>query len=555
MEMRKLYHLFTLCALFSLAFISCKDDEGELLTPGNGVSDLTFVDHDIEKGKIGGTLTWKLPDRNINIDEYVIYMGENGSLKTFKLGEVPYTATSFDIPHGTEYSDDERSYIMVVARNASGESSNIISISVNDNTGPVVVSPQFTDTDMMYRKIGGTLSWTLPESEAGITGYTIYTSNESSERQDRIGEAAAGDTSFEVPEGTDYKKYLLIVSKDENGESDNIAYVTVEDEADSYDGGIYVLNRGNWGENNASLSFYDFTTETITTNIFSTANGNKALGDIAEQVLVYGSKMYITVTISNRLVVTDLKGKLIKGFNFTEDSGEDLGPRCMAPYGGKIYISCQNAHIVTVLDTASLDLGGRVDVGRFPEQLAVANGKLYVANSGQGTGKTVSVINPESMTIENEIEVIANPVEIASDSQGDVYVISWADHGQTADKTLQKINTETNEVTTIGNATNMDIVNDKIYTIQNQYFNSPGLSYKIYNALTDEVIDEDFITDGTTLSSPNGIAVDPITEKIYITDFVFGSTSQLCIFSAGGKLEKKISTGGYDAVPAAFVLR
>ena len=38
----------------------------------------------------------------------------------------------------------------------------------------VVTNLSFLDTDEEVLKIGGTLSWTLPASEADITGYVVY---------------------------------------------------------------------------------------------------------------------------------------------------------------------------------------------------------------------------------------------------------------------------------------------------------------------------------------------------------------------------------------------
>lgn len=72
--------------------------------------------------------------------------------------------------------------------------------------------------------------------------------------------------------------------------------------------GVYVLNSGNKGNNNSSLSFYDFETKKVEADIFKKVNG-RGLGDTANDILVYGSKAYIAVTNSNTIEVTDLQGK------------------------------------------------------------------------------------------------------------------------------------------------------------------------------------------------------------------------------------------------------
>ena len=70
------------------------------------------------------------------------------------------------------------------------------------------------------------------------------------------------------------------------------------------DGTAYVLNEGNWSNNEASLSRVDLSTGTITNNIFSTANG-RDLGDVAQDLVLYGTKAYVTVSFSNTVEIVD----------------------------------------------------------------------------------------------------------------------------------------------------------------------------------------------------------------------------------------------------------
>lgn len=71
------------------------------------------------------------------------------------------------------------------------------------------------------------------------------------------------------------------------------------------DGTAYVLNEGNWSSNEASLSRINLTTGAITNNIFSTVNG-RDLGDVAQDLVVYGTKAYVTVSFSNTVEVVSI---------------------------------------------------------------------------------------------------------------------------------------------------------------------------------------------------------------------------------------------------------
>ncbi len=67
---------------------------------------------------------------------------------------------------------------------------------------------------------------------------------------------------------------------------------------------LLVLNEGNWGNNEAELSKVDVSTATATNNYFSSVNG-RGLGDIGQDMIQYGSKIYVTVTFSNSIEVVD----------------------------------------------------------------------------------------------------------------------------------------------------------------------------------------------------------------------------------------------------------
>ncbi|WP_394798610.1 DUF5074 domain-containing protein, partial [Chryseobacterium indologenes] len=73
--------------------------------------------------------------------------------------------------------------------------------------------------------------------------------------------------------------------------------------------GFYVLNEGNMGSNKATLDFFDYTKGTYFRNIYAEANPTvvKELGDVGNDVKIYGSKMYVVVNASNKVEVLDAR--------------------------------------------------------------------------------------------------------------------------------------------------------------------------------------------------------------------------------------------------------
>lgn len=309
--------------------------------------------------------------------------------------------------------------------------------------------------------------------------------------------------------------------------------------------GIYVLNQGNFGSNNSTLAYYDFTTKALTPDIFTAANTNK-LGDTGNDMGIYGAKMYIVVNNSNIIdVVAPKTTKLIKQIQLSQ-------PRSVVFYKGNAFVTSYSG-TVSVIDTASLIITKTINVGANPEQMAIANGKLYVANSGglnyPNVANTVSVIDLNTLAEIKKITVIEDPTSVAADAYGNVFVISFG--VTTATKTIAPgvtiINSSTDAVISqsnpgIGFSIPLYVQGDYVY-----YPTTPDFAnYKIavYNTKTQTVAAANFITDGTVITNPYAIAGDPQTGEIFITDAPsYTANGTLTAFDKTGKKEYTINVG------------
>ena len=84
------------------------------------------------------------------------------------------------------------------------------------------------------------------------------------------------------------------------------------------------------------------------------------------------------------------------------------------------------------VDTLTLKVVDKIPVGYQPEEMAVLNGKLYVANSGgyrvPNYDKTVSVIDLKTFTEERKMDVAINLHRLRADKYGQVWVSSRGDY-------------------------------------------------------------------------------------------------------------------------------
>lgn len=434
---------------------------------------------------------------------------------------------------------------------------------IKNPTESQVTNLSFEDTNLEAGRVAGVFIWKKPVGYSNLSKIMFYSSSDGIKKENKLGEVSPETESFTI-EAQNYFKYVVVVSVYKDGsEEENITKIEIDD---LFHGGIYILNSGKQGSNNANLAFYSFETadptKKLTENIFENVN-KKAIGDTGQDMIVYGSKMYIAVYGSGVIYVTDKSGKILKTIESTKD-GVKQKPRSLTSYEGKVYATFFDGYLAKI-DTTEMNIQNKIQVGRNPEYVRAANGKIFVANSGGmdyntplGYDKTVSVVDASTFTEAEKIEVVINPDKMAVDSEGDIYVISNGNYGDVPN-TLQRIHKEGNEyvVTKIGNATWMSMSNDKLYIIYSQYDANwnQTISYRVYDAKTEKMITDNFITDGTEVKEPYSITTDPVTNYIYIGTSDYTNNGDMYIFTWAGKLVKKFDTKGINPMGAYFVTK
>ncbi len=323
--------------------------------------------------------------------------------------------------------------------------------------------------------------------------------------------------------------------------------------------GVFVLNQGSWHQNNSSISYYDFTTKTTTTDIFSAAN-DRGLGDGGQDALLYGSNLYVTVTESSVLEVIDPKTGISKKSISIINENVTRQPRSMVAYNGNIYITLFDGNVAK-LDTTTLTIQGYLSVGVNPEEIVAANNLLYVAVSGAygAFNNSIVVIDPTTFKELRKIEVVVNPTKLVADSQGDVYVISNGDYG-TIKASLQRIAKGTEVVTKIAGFEPMEmaIYNDHLYffSFTPDYVTHLASNKKFiqYDALTESVVKENFITNDPTTKMLYSSDADPTNGDIYISETDYSAAGKMYVFKNDGSNKENFSVG-VNAYKTVFITK
>lgn len=304
---------------------------------------------------------------------------------------------------------------------------------------------------------------------------------------------------------------------------------------------FYLLNEGNMGSNKASLDFYDATTGRYRRNLFAEVNPEVVfeLGDVGNDLQIYGERLYAVVNVSNLVEVMDRRT--------AKHLGQIAIPNCryIAFEGPYAYISSYAGPVqldptarigyVAKVDTATLSVVATCTVGFQPEQMAIVGRRLFVANSGgyraPNYDRRLSVIDLDTFTEEAQIDVAPNLHQVAVD-EGKLYVQSRGNYEDIAP--------------------NIYVVNPTTLKVE-QKLDIPATRFCVRGgdiyALTEKALRIGNATLSLShLQTPYGLAVNG--QHIYVTDARdYVSPGTVYCYTLDGRLEWQATAGD---IPAHF---
>ena len=331
--------------------------------------------------------------------------------------------------------------------------------------------------------------------------------------------------------------------------------------------GMYVLNEGNMGSNKASIDFLDLDENKPTVhylrNIYSERNPNvvKELGDVGNDIKIYGSKLWIVVNVSNKVeVATADSCKRITQINI---------PNCryLAFKDGFAYVSSYVGPVkfdkdaplgmVYKVDTMDFKKKDSVVVGYQPEELCIVDNKLYVANSGgyraPNYDHTLSEIDLTTFKEIRKIKVGLNPHHCQVDHYGQIWVTSRGNYNDVPSRIyrLYKGRSQLYEVIDSIDTpvSGLSIVGDSLYyygTAWNNTTATNNISYGLINVRTHKIIDTNLFSAPQlkAITMPYGIIVNPVERDFYLMDAKnYVSSGSLLHFKPDGTFDWSVQTG------------
>jgi hypothetical protein len=269
-----------------------------------------------------------------------------------------------------------------------------------------------------------------------------------------------------------------------------------------YNREILVISQGGFGLNTASLhskgqihssTFYtkdssivETFVDTLSNDIFYSANEFE-LGDMANDIITSGDKIYILVSNSGILEIINKKTYESEAtINLKDVNGEFAYPQNMEIYEGKIYITDASASNIIVFDIASESVSGTIPTGPNPADIEIYDGMVYTANTAYGNtsdtfsgNRTVSVIDIAKGKEIKQITVGTNTRFIDIDEDNNVLYVGYTDitwDGKIGGiKSYNLTNYEEINSFDIGILTDLQVKDDNLYFITSTGLNKIDL--------------------------------------------------------------------------------
>jgi YVTN family beta-propeller protein len=319
-------------------------------------------------------------------------------------------------------------------------------------------------------------------------------------------------------------------------------------EVSPYESGVFIAHQGAFGSGTGTVSFYNRTVGGVKNDIFGTANGGAAIGNVLQSVTVIGDKAYLAVNNANKIVVVDAKT-----FKFQDSISGTILPRYMIDIDDKkAFLSEWGTGglkgAVRVYDKATKKFTKTIATGNGAERMLKASGGIYVTNvGGFDSDSTVALIDVNSETVVSKIKVGVNPNSLVQDANNDIWVLCGGDFGAPNGKLVQLKNNVIAASFNVPQGSNSLVINSAKNVL---YFaTDKGIYQKDLTTTAPSV----FIGKPAATASFGalyGLGIDPKTGNLFCADAKdYASKGVIYIFNNAKVLQDSLKT---DIIPADF---
>lgn len=305
--------------------------------------------------------------------------------------------------------------------------------------------------------------------------------------------------------------------------------------------GVFVINEGNYGGGNGSVSYYRTDSDKVYNDIYFTVN-QRPLGDVCQSMYVLGGKGYVIVNNSGKIEVVN-----VEDFKNTATISGFTSPRCLLQTEqGSAYVTDMYSNVIYIVNLSTATISGSIRCPGSTEEMMLVNNQVYITNTEK---EYLYIADPANNKITDSIHLSYGTFSIQKDKEGKLWVMCMGNYQDQTPANLYKVNPANKEVeksypfSSWLNAWNKIKMNPGKDTI---YFSNVSI-YRM--SIYDHVLPS-----GAFIESGNrnlyGLGIDPRTSNIYVSDAIdYVQKGKVYIYSPQGFLLKSFNAG---IIPGEF---
>ena len=318
-----------------------------------------------------------------------------------------------------------------------------------------------------------------------------------------------------------------------------------EEATEPQTGDIIIVNEGNFGQGNGSISLFNRETDDIENNAFAEANSGRELEASVQSVTVIDEVAFIVCNATDKIEIAD--ANTLEALQAPLEEPDLVSPRYLAVEGDKAYVSVWGPFDTTfaltesrvaVIDLSNYSISKYIDVAAGPEDILAVGDKVFVASSFTNI---LTVIDTNTDEVTEEITLEGSPQLLAMNG-GDL----WVSITGAASQFVQidpNSNSVANTISVTGSNSNGKFaINESLNTL---YFIGATFSSSAsdVHALS---IDEDSPSYETIISGDHfyGIGTDPLTNDIFVGNSnAFQGEGTVLRYNINGQLLETYAVG------------
>jgi hypothetical protein len=311
-----------------------------------------------------------------------------------------------------------------------------------------------------------------------------------------------------------------------------------------------VLNEGSFGNNEARLDYVHKGADSISCFSIFFYKNNQRLGDVAQEMLRAGDRLYILVNNSHLIHELEFPSLLLLR-TLSLPGGNRSSPRSAALVGSRtILITSLLDSGVYFVDKSSLQVRKKLVLGNYPEGLALVQNKAFVSLGNYvGTSEPrIAILDMDSESLlETKKLPLANPGAVAS-YRGDIWIACRGDFLATEKKAgLIRLNGDTHATDEVipmnGNLQNeLQIGGDYLFALRDSSIARLNLETQV---LEENWIRREDITTND-FEYPYSLSLDQEEGFLYVgVANGLGANGAVVVINPFGQMERRIPAGRF----------